>query len=1241
MNSGRRIPWLMGISCSLLVLLCGTLSAQDSAGAEADDRVYGPAEADPPAERLIYLPFEQLGDVLDQQGASVIIPYSEYLRLWSQSEPGPASTGADVTAVITSAQYVATVEQDIARIQAELVIQVVGKPWVEVPVSFGDAAVGSVSCETGEALLRGTGDGEYALLLKEPGEQRVHLELTTRVVTSPDGREIAFSTPTVSLTTLELIVPQPDQEIEIRPRLVQLPAEPKEGQTRVKASLGATGNIAAKWHARASLKPQMDLLASVTNLQQVTIADGLIHSDAYLEYDVLRGELEQVRIALPLDQRVLDVDASSRIEQWERSEEEGQAVVTIDLLAPATEKLSIEVHTESRLGDGDVAVAGVDESGAVRGIHALDVVRESGQLVVDSGDDLTLRVTEQSGLARIEIEDVAEKIRQEGALAYKFFSRQFTLTMAATPVEPRVTIEQTARLEIRDDQALFTADVNALVERAGVFDLSFRIPDGLDVTGVDSEQMSEFRVEDDLLVVVLRQRMTGAVAATVRGELELPEDGTQFDLPLIEPVDVQREQGRVLLLAGESVEIVTNEEELEAALPDALGAASGVGFNSQLRASWRFTRRPVRIPVTVTRKPARLSAEVATDVDVQPTRTRVTTLVDFLVEYAGLDTFRIDVPESALPTLQIEAVASDPASPALRETNAADPVDGYATYTLIMQRPVTGQQRFRLTYELQPTEPVDEVPSVAEDEAENDADPDADAADAGDAPDADATNDADGATDSDDAADQPSTDDASSEEDADSSANSEATTTEADDEADADPPAEDAESDEEESEAEDADVERLQSTIVIVRPLGLEATDDEEATDLTSVTGEVRLTNEESLTITAAADGADVEPIDVRELRLLEGQGTLAFRYRRHAADETITLTVTQARYDVQEMLATVVSRALVEIVLGDDPTATFRCRYRIKSTERQRLEVRLPKGMELLSAFVNETEVRLEPNPAVAGLPPEWDSYFVNVARSGDSDETFQLALQFLLSFSEPPFDAGFLTGLRGHVTVLLPQVGGSDGTAATQELRTNIWVPREYALIGDPSDPSGFVLDGSTNLLLALLGGPKRQFPRSDDDEWVGLGSSVGVDFPTSGRHVYRYSNLGGNPVIKLLWWETVWVTMVVSGTLALIAWILLRTDWENKLGVLLLFAFGAVLLGLKDMHWLAHALSAMRFGLAFMIGLWVIHGLFGSRHHPVAETPPGGATGPTAPPPAVPPPGVIDHFLKPGSGSESHDA
>src|SRR5690606_21984066 len=257
--------------------------------------------------------------------------------------------------------------------------------------------------------------------------------------------------------------------------------------------------------------------------------------------------------------------------------------------------------------------------------------------------------------------------------------------------------------------------------------------------------------------------------------------------------------------------------------------------------------------------------------------------------------------------------------------------------------------------------------------------------------------------------------------------------------------------------------------------------------------------------------------------------------------------------------LATVVSRGLIEIMLGEDEVATFRCRYRIQSTERQRLQISLPRGIVPLTVLVNEREVRLE--PIAVGDEQPVDTYYVNIARAGESDEPFHLSLQYLLSFTEPPFDTGFM---RGRIDVPLPVIGAADGSAATQELRMIVWVPEEFALIGDPS---GFELEGRTLLVSALLGGAKQSFPSRNDESWIGRSSSS-LDFPTAGRVAYRYSNLGGQDRIKLLWWDTVRVTIVVSIALAVIALLLLRTDWENKLGILLVLLLAAVLLGLKDM-------------------------------------------------------------------------
>ncbi|MEZ6058235.1 MAG: hypothetical protein R3C01_16170 [Planctomycetaceae bacterium] len=59
-----------------------------------------------------------------------------------------------------------------------------------------------------------------------------------------------------------------------------------------------------------------------------------------------------------------------------------------------------------------------------------------------------------------------------------------------------------------------------------------------------------------------------------------------------------------------------------------------------------------------------------------------------------------------------------------------------------------------------------------------------------------------------------------------------------------------------------------------------------------------------------------------------------------------------------------------------------------------------------------------------------------------------------------------------------------------------------------------------------------------------------------------------------------------------------LLLSTGWENKLSLLLVLVFAASLLGLADLPALTHGLAAARYGLLFLLGLWLVHGLFQLR-------------------------------------------
>ena len=90
-----------------------------------------------------------------------------------------------------------------------------------------------------------------------------------------------------------------------------------------RANIGATEKITVDWHPKTSLKPAMNLLASVSNQTLVNVEDGLIHTDAWLNFEILRGSMNQCRLVVPQGHRILDVTANARIKNW-KAEETGR-----------------------------------------------------------------------------------------------------------------------------------------------------------------------------------------------------------------------------------------------------------------------------------------------------------------------------------------------------------------------------------------------------------------------------------------------------------------------------------------------------------------------------------------------------------------------------------------------------------------------------------------------------------------------------------------------------------------------------------------------------------------------------------------------------------------------------------------------------------------------------------------------------------------------------------------------------
>jgi hypothetical protein len=1079
----------------LATLICVVFSLTKPARGQTSGN--GTVEKDTPPEALIYLPIKNLKTAFEKSDGSVLIPSVDSIKLWEKAfsdalrKPNQTPAGG----VITTANYSAKVENDVAQISVVYGIQIIEKGWVELPVRFGEAAVQKLTSDSGKVLLRGTGNGTYSFVFPAAGEYKVSLEMTARVRTAPEGKSIEFDIPAAGISNFELTIPEADQLIELKPRLVNLPVDSAAHETKFKASIGSTERISARWHARIGTTPETELFASVTNQTLVTVEDGLIHTDACLNYEILRGELDRLKIVVPKGHRILDLAAEPKVKKWNSSEEEDRQVVTVEMLSRVDDKLTLEVHTERAIPAGAFDVAGMEGSSAF-GIHALDVNRESGEIAVRSDSDLPLTVEEQRGLSRVDEDEIDPSLKREGAQYYKFYSPGFRLKLLSHPFLPRLIVDHLSHVIFREDQLRLRSTVNYMIDRGGVSELKLNLPDGIVIEKVLCDRMKQFDVSTDqkTLTISVREKTQGSLTITVAAvkTIDPASENTSQKLPLLEPMHVEVETGKIQLFASESIEVIADAEKTIGVQPDPVPEADAVA-NVPLVASWIYNGRPIEISVQTVRKPTRLTAIVGTEADVKQGQVHVLTQLNYLVEDAGIDTFRFSVPEAVADKLEIASKETAPAPPIKQKIRAIAAVDGWVTWTVVMQREVIGSQEFGITYDLEPTKGADAIRELFTIEPVRVLEP-----------------------------------------------------------------------------YDKTDLTHGKRQITVLRTIG-----------------ETTVIKDRTLSVLATPGEGDIEPIDVCELEHLPQDGFVAFRYSK----QPVKLDLTSTKYDPQGFVETVVSKALVEIVLDRTGVATNRCRYVLRSSERQRLRIDIPENVEIISVLVDQNVAALE--KAEIQADPKWAAYYVSVARTKPSEEPFTLSLIYRHAHQPPP-----LQNAGGTLLARLPLVGGSVKSGiAVQQVYVKAWVPPEYSLVGTPKN---FSVHTKSRLRDLICGASGSAFGEQELDNWIGQDTSGFFDFPAEGTS-YQYMSFGANKQIEVAWWHRPLYTWIISGALVAIALILRNTTWENKLTVAVLLFFATSAYAVKDLDLIIQGWQVAGFGLAASFAIWLIHGLLTCKPKP----------------------------------------
>lgn len=1071
-------------------------------------------------EHIIYLPFENLRDVFEHEDSSIVLPYAQFLKMWGKlAQPDKQPIKPPVNGVITRADYVGSVRGEQVHLEATLDIEVLSAEWAQLPVQFGDAAIGSARTKDGAVLLRGVGQGRYELLVRGKGKHQIKLSLVTAVKSAVEGRSFTVQCPAVGVSNLELIIPEKDLAVRVTPqRTSELQSDPKNA-TRVRAVLGSTKQFTVSWQPKSGSSDKAAGLANVTDTIAVDVGDGVVHTHAVFDYQILRGSLGELIVEVPKDQRLLDVQVPG-LRDWKTETVDDRQRVTIRLHAPATEKVRLQLHTETPISE---------QAFQVGRVRAVGVARESGILAVRSAEDVGLEYVARESITRIDAADAPKALRKPGSTFYKFFTPDHKLAVVASQLKPRIVVDSHLSVLLGKSRLTTRGEFRYKISRSGIFALAFRLPTGFQVDDVRTESMERFEVAPaagaQTLRVYFTKKLLGDLTVTVTAGKARDKPAGELTLPLLEPLNVTREQGLVAVIAPESLEVKTDSAKLQAALAATPAELAAKGFQpkapagTRLAAAFSFVTRPVSITQTITARPRRTFVVVGTLANVKEDVVQVTTTFRYQIQFAGTNTFRLAVPAAVSDRLQVEGDGIKERRPAAKASD-----DGTVEWTIVLHSETLGQFTFTTTY--------DQTISIPD--------------------------------------------------------------------------------------------EGMQFELQPIKVL-----------DADRETGEIAIQKDRALSVEATARG--LEEIDPRELSQPFGttQPYLTYRYYQHPAQLTLSVT----KHELQDVIKTVIRRAYIEVVITEDGPMTVRARYDLKSSERQRLAVTL-RSPRILGINVAGQTVAPEKAPAAASGSPGDKTYFINVARTADSDEPFQIRAVFETPRPEKE--------LKVHDLLSVPLPRFDEGVKF-QKVYVRVWVPKDYRLVGDP--------DGFTSHIGVGLWDSRKITNASDNpDSWFPKDTSS-FDFQVGGT-TYLFSSLTDPRELKIGYWHIPTMTTIASLLALAIGVVLLRFSLETKVFTILALAFVVLFVGLFSPSFINSWLLAARLGIAAVVALWLVVWLLhirrtGSHAQWLAEPGVPGAGTSNRPPASGSPPdakkpvdaevvaGKADTADSPGSKGASDDA
>ncbi|HEY9155403.1 MAG TPA: hypothetical protein VIM69_09745, partial [Opitutaceae bacterium] len=374
--------------------------------------------------------------------------------------------------------------------------------------------------------------------------------------------------------------------------------------------------------------------------QQLLVAgSGSVNGIAVFSVRPVQGQVSELVFDVPAGMIVGDVKGST-IGLWRFDPASRRLHVAIE---PAQTK-SFNLRVESQLATGAVPY-----EISIAPIRLQKARGESGTLALAAEGDITtdgIRATKLNALSSTDFNLGRFLGRSDTAAVqsvWHYTADAGELKVHVTAMQPEVRAELKQLFSLDDDRVVASVDLSAEITRVGLFQLSFVIPENLDVEAISGNALAQWNQKTEggerIAILQLRERTLGAANFAITLSGSAPHNAAEWKLPSIALREANRQTGTLIVVPMKGLRLRTLTREHATPIdPQTLGAIQpGTLAFKQLDANSNVTLGLEALTPWIT-------TQTLEDVIVRDGQTATRVITRVHIENAGVKQLNIRIP---------------------------------------------------------------------------------------------------------------------------------------------------------------------------------------------------------------------------------------------------------------------------------------------------------------------------------------------------------------------------------------------------------------------------------------------------------------------------------------------------------------------------------------------------------------------------------------------------------------------